>query len=135
MLPFLCVSFPVSRSSRGFTLIELLVVMAIIALLLTLALPRYFQATDRAKEAVLKENLVQMRSAIDQYYADRGRYPDSLADLVERKYLRRVPVDPISDSAQTWVTVAPESGAEGAVADVRSGAPGTALDGTAYGDW
>jgi general secretion pathway protein G len=133
--PLPCASFRTSRSSSGFTLIELLVVMAIIALLLTLALPRYFQATDRAKEAVLKENLVQMRSAIDQHYADRGRYPDSLEELVERKYLRRMPVDPISDSAQTWVTVAPEAGAEGAVADVRSGAPGTALDGTAYGDW
>ena len=123
------------RPFRAFTLIELLVVMAIIALLLTIAVPRYFHSTDRAKEAVLKEDLVQMRNAIDKYYGDRGRYPDSLDDLVEKKYLRRIPADPISDSAQTWVTVPPQETGKGAIADIKSGATGTALDGTPYGDW
>jgi general secretion pathway protein G len=121
--------------SPGFTLIELLVVMAIIALLLTIAVPRYFHSTDRAKEAVLKEDLAQMRIAIDQYYGDRGRYPDSLDDLVEKKYLRRIPADPITESVQTWVIVTPEETGKGTVADVKSGAAGTAEDGTPYGDW
>jgi general secretion pathway protein G len=109
--------------------------MAIIALLLAIAVPRYFHSTDRAKEAVLKEDLAQMRDAIDKYYGDRGRYPDALDDLVEKKYLRRIPADPITESVQTWVSVLPEESGKGAVADVRSGAPGTALDGTSYGEW
>ena len=121
--------------SRAFTLIELLVVMSIIALLLTIAVPRYFHSMDRAKEAVLKEDLVQMRNAIDKYYGDRNRYPDSLDDLVEKKYLRRIPVDPITDSVQTWVAVPPEGAGKGAVSDVKSGATGTAQDGTPYRDW
>ena len=109
--------------------------MAIIALLLTIAVPRYFHSADRAKEAVLKEDLVQMRGAIDKYYGDRGRYPDSLDDLVEKKYLRRIPPDPITESPDTWVSVAPQPGEEGRIFDVRSGATGAALDGTQYGDW
>ena len=80
---------------RGFTLIELMVVMAIIATLLTLALPRYFGSLERSKEAVLKENLYQMREAISHYHADRGRYPETLESLAADKYLRKVPVDPI----------------------------------------
>lgn len=127
--------FTVHPRLRGFTLIELLVVMAIIALLLTLAVPRYFNSVERAREAVLKEDLAQMRDAIDKYYGDRNQYPDALDDLVEKKYLRRIPPDPITDSAQTWVTVPPEDAAKGAVFDVKSGAPGTALDGTRYSDW
>ena len=126
---------PSRLTPHGFTLIELLVVMAIIALLLTIAVPRYFHSTDRAKEAVLKEDLAQMRDAIDKYYGDRGRYPDSLDDLVQKKYLRRLPADPITGSEQTWLTQVPEESGKGAVADVRSGAPGAALDGTKYGDW
>jgi general secretion pathway protein G len=120
------------RTSGGFTLIELLVVMSIVALLLTLAVPRYFHATDRAREAVLKENLAQMRGAIDKHYGDRGRYPERLEDLVERNYLRRIPADPITDSAQTWVQVPPQNPDEGGVFDVRSGAPGSAMDGTPF---
>lgn len=120
---------------HGFTLIELLVVLSIIALLLTIAVPRYFHSTDRAKEAVLKENLAQMRGAIDKYYGDRGRYPDALDDLVEKKYLRRIPPDPITDSAQTWVTLASSEAGMGSVFDVKSGAPGTAMDGTPYSGW
>ena len=119
----------------GFTLIELLVVMAIIALLLTIAVPRYFHSTDRAKEAVLKQNLAQMRDAIDKYHGDRGRYPDALEDLVTGKYLRRVPPDPMTENAQTWVPVAPEVSGNGSVFDVKSGAQGTALDGTPFRDW
>ncbi|HWH46271.1 MAG TPA: prepilin-type N-terminal cleavage/methylation domain-containing protein [Burkholderiales bacterium] len=128
--------FPLEpRPSGGFTLIEILVVMAIIALLLTIAVPRYLHSTDRAKEAVLKQDLVQMRDAIDKYHGDRGRYPDVLEDLVTGKYLRRIPPDPITDSVETWVTVPPEDSGKGAVYDVKSGAAGTALDGTPYGAW
>jgi general secretion pathway protein G len=125
----------VSRPSRAFTLIELLVVMAIIATLLTLAVPRYFHSMDRAKEAVLRQNLAQMRDAIDKYYGDRGRYPDALEDLVGKKYLRNIPPDPITETPLTWSTVPPTEGGKGGVFDVKSGAPGVALDGSKYGDW
>lgn len=120
---------------RAFTLIELIVVMAIIALLLTIAVPRYFHSTDKAREAVLKEDLVQMRTAIDQYYSDRGAYPERLEDLVERKYLRGIPQDPITESAVTWVLVPPPDGTIEGIYDVKSGAPGTALDGSSFSDW
>jgi general secretion pathway protein G len=128
-------SFLAPRSSRAFTLVELLVVMAIIALLMSIAVPRYFHSTDRAREAVLKENLLQMRDAIDKFYGDRGRYPDTLEDLVSRKYLRRIPPDPMTDSATTWQVVAPQETGIGMVFDVKSGAEGQALDGSRYGDW
>jgi general secretion pathway protein G len=124
-----------SRTSSAFTLIELLVVMAIVATLLTLAVPRYFHSTDKAREAVLKQNLAQMREAIDKFYADRGRYPDSLDDLVARKYLRSVPLDPVTESTQTWSLISPDPTARGGVFDVRSGAKGAGLDGTNYADW
>src|SRR5882672_903294 len=93
---------------HGFTLIELLVVMVIIATLLTIAVPRYFGSIDRSKEAVLKENLWQMRDAIDKYRADKGKYPETLDALAADKYLRRIPLDPITESATTWVAVAPD---------------------------
>ena len=128
--------FPVHRSPiAGFTLIELLVVMAITATLLTLAVPHYFHSTDRAKEAVLKQNLAQMRDSIDKYYGDRGRYPDALEDLVSRKYLRKIPPDPMTETPLTWSTVPPGESGKGNVFDVKSGAPGTALDGSKYVDW
>jgi general secretion pathway protein G len=124
------------RDCAAFTLIELLVVMAIIATLLTLAVPRYFKSIDRSKEAVLMENLRVMRSSIDQFYADNDRYPDTLATLAEKRYLRAVPLDPMTNSATSWVVVPPPGDAgRGVVYDVRSGAPGTALDGTAYSEW
>ncbi len=123
------------RFARAFTLIELLVVMAIIATLLTIALPRYFHSTERAKEAVLKQDLSQMREAIDKYYGDHNRYPESLDDLVEKKYLRNIPPDPITDSATTWTVVPPTETDKGNVFDVKSGAPGTAQDGTQYSQW
>ena len=109
--------------------------MSIIALLMSIAVPRYFHSTDKAREAVLKQNLAQMRDAIDKLYGDRGRYPDALDDLVSKKYLRKIPPDPITDSPHTWVTAVPEVADIGNVYDVRSGAPGTALDGSKYGDW
>ena len=109
--------------------------MSIIAVLLTLAVPRYFHSTDKAREAVLRQNLSQMREAIDKFYADRGRYPDTLDELVGRKYLRSVPLDPVTDSAQTWLVVAPDTSGKGSVFDVRSGARGVALDGTSYESW
>jgi len=123
------------RSPRGFTLIELLVVMAIIAVLLTLAVPRYFGSMDRSKEAVLKEDLFQLRDAIGKYYGDKGKYPESLEALASEKYLRKVPVDPITESATTWVVVAPEDPQKGAVYDVKSGAQGKASDGSVFSEW
>jgi general secretion pathway protein G len=120
---------------RGFTLIELMVVMAIVATLLTLALPRYFGSLDKSKEAVLKENLYQMREAISRYYADKGKYPESLDGLAAEKYLRKVPLDPITESSATWLQVQPEDPQKGGVVDVRSGAPGTARDGSEFSQW
>ncbi len=129
---------PHERPARGFTLIELLVVMAIIATLLALAAPRYFQHLQHGREAVLRENLAVMRDAIDQYHADKGAWPPSLQALADARYLRRVPVDPITERTDTWVELPPvdDDDAPGlGVADVRSGAEGVALDGTPYGDW
>jgi general secretion pathway protein G len=119
---------------RGFTLIELLVVMAIIATLLSLVAPRYFASLEKSKEAVLKQNLRVMREAIDQHYADREKYPETLEELVSKKYLRTIPPDPITESATTWVVTAPENPELGAVYDVRSGAEGKTQDGTPYGE-
>lgn len=119
----------------GFTLIELLAVLAIIGTLLLIAAPRYFSSVDKAKEVVLNENLYQMRDAIGKYYADRGRYPESLEALATDKYLRKTPLDPITESAATWVVVAPEDPQKGGVYDVKSGAQGRALDGSAYAEW
>jgi general secretion pathway protein G len=123
------------RARPGFTLIELLVVLAIIALLLTLAAPRYFGSLDKSKEAVLKEDLYQFRDAIGKYYGDKGKYPESLDALAAEKYLRSVPVDPITDSSATWVVVPPQDPQKSGVYDVRSGAQGRAADGTAYAEW
>lgn len=119
----------------GFTLIELLVVMAVVATLLTLVVPRYFGSIDKSKEAVLKENLHQMREAISRYHADRGKYPETLEALATDKYLRKVPLDPITESAASWVVVRPENPDKSGVYDVRSGAPGKASDGTEYAQW
>src|SRR5581483_11768450 len=112
----------------GFTLIELLVVLAIVALLLTIAVPRYFGSLDRSREAVLKEDLFQMRDAIGKYYGDKGKYPETLDSLVSEKYLRNVPVDPITEKKDSWVPVAPADAGMTGVVDVKSGAEGKTAD-------
>ncbi|WP_317204288.1 competence type IV pilus major pilin ComGC [Janthinobacterium sp.] len=119
----------------GFTLIELLVVLAIVALLLTLAVPRYFSGIDKAKETILADNLRNLRATIDQYHGDTGQYPDSLEQLVEKKYLRAMPLDPLTDSSASWILVAPQDDAKGRVVDIHSGAPGNDRDGKPYADW
>ena len=124
------------RNTRaGFTLIELLVVLGILMLLLTLAVPKYFGGVDRAKEAALKQNLAVTRDALDKFYGDRGSYPRTLDELVEHKYLRVVPVDPITESKDSWQLVPPPDGDEGAIYDLHSGAEGSARDGSLYSDW
>lgn len=122
--------------ARGFTLIELLIVMAIMAVLLTVAMPRYFQSVERSKEVTLQQSLNVVRDAIDKYYADRGKYPESLGELVQARYLRSLPVDPVTDTADTWVIVPPPAGSTGGggVYDLRSGAPGKAADGRAFSE-
>ena len=110
--------------------------MAIIATLLTLALPRYFHSVERSREAVLRQDLYIMRDAIDKFLADRGRYPLTLDELADKRYLRRVPPDPITDSVSTWITLPPPEGeVRDGVYDVRSGAPGNGLDGEPYERW
>jgi len=124
-----------TRRKSGFTLIELLVVMAIIATLLTLAVPRYFASLEKSREAVLHANLTLMRETLDKYYGDKGVYPDSLDELVASKYLRSVPTDPITQSNTTWIVVPPAQPDMGGVYDVKSGAQGNARDGTPFLDW
>ena len=124
----------VGVKGSGFTLIELLVVLAIIGTLLTLTLPRYFTSVQRSKETVLRENLNVTRDAIGKYYADKGKYPESLEALATEKYLRKVPMDPITESAATWVVVPPDDPKKGAVYDLKSGAQGKASDGTPYSE-
>ncbi len=120
----------------GFTLIELIVVMAIVALLVAVAAPRYFQSLERARENTLRTSLQVMRHAIDQYAADRGRYPESLDDLVQSHYLRSLPEDPFSGRRDSWVAVEPppDSLLTGRLGDVRSGAAGRTPGGVLYAD-
>lgn len=120
---------------RGFTLIELLVVLAIVALLLSIAAPRYYASLDRSKEAVLKENLYQLRDAIGKYYGDKGKYPETLDALIAEKYLRTVPDDPMTETSATWIVVPPAQPQQGGVFDVKSGAPGRGLKGTEFSTW
>ena len=128
------------RRQQGFTLIELMIVMVIITILAGIGLAVYGNSVQSAKEATLRENLFRMREAIDQYHADKNRYPAALDALVEDKYIRQVPVDPFTRSADTWQTTMadPEPGnpsAEPGIYNVKSGAEGTGLDGTPYSEW
>jgi prepilin-type N-terminal cleavage/methylation domain-containing protein len=122
---------------RGFTLIELLVVMAIVALLASIAAPRYFGSLELARETSLRAGLAALREAIDQHAADRGKLPETLEDLVERRYLRELPEDPFTGRRDSWIALAPASEAfhTTGLADVRSGAAGRARDGSLYADW
>ena len=122
------------RGEAGFTLVELLVVLAIMTLLLGLALPRYFHVIDSSKETVLAENLRITREAIDKFYGDTGRYPDSLDELVEKRYLRAVPFDPVADSAAAWIIDPPQEGIAGNVYDLHSGAEGSGRDGRPFAE-
>ncbi|MFQ6575800.1 type II secretion system protein [Pseudomonas sp. UM16] len=123
------------KRSQGFTLIELLVVMAIIATLMTIAMPRYFQSLETSREATLRQSLAVMREALDHYYGDTGRYPESLEQLVEQRYLRSAPLDPITERRDQWQVVAPPEGVAGSVADIKSGSTGRARDGSLYAEW
>jgi general secretion pathway protein G len=128
------------RSAKGFTLIELLVVVAIVGILAGVVVGQYRQAIQRSKEAVLKENLFRTRNAINQYFADKGKYPFDLQALVDDHYLKSVPFDPITQSDETWVVEYAELGEEDislepGIKDIRSGAPGGGRDGTSYGEW
>ena len=124
----------VRRSFNGFTLIELLVVLAILGLLLSLASPKYFRSVQVSKETVLAENLRITRASIDHFYADRGRYPEALDELVARRYLRALPVDPLAENS-SWAVVAPPQGLGGRIADLKSRAPGVGRNGRPYAQW
>lgn len=126
-----------STRRAGFTLIELIVVMAIVALLAGIAAPRYFASVDRARANSLRTSLQVMRGAIDHFVADKSRYPESLQELVDARYLRQIPEDPLTSSTASWVALAPPPELEtpGQLFDVRSGKAGRAPDGSLYADW
>jgi general secretion pathway protein G len=126
--------------SRGFTLVELLIVISLISILAAMGLVQYKNSVVSSREAVLRTDLFRMRDAIDQYYADKGKYPSALDSLVSDGYMRKVPEDPITKSSDTWQTVPAEPdpnspGGEPGIYDVKSGAQGTGLDGSNYADW
>jgi general secretion pathway protein G len=121
--------------AQGFTLIELLVVLAVLAVLASLVVPRYLDRVDDARETVLKQNLVGLRTSIDQFYRDKSRYPNALEELVSERYIRDVPFDPISQRTDTWVIVPPKNGSSKTIFDVKSGATGSAKDGSEYANW
>ena len=121
--------------AHGFTLIELLVVMSIIGLLLTLAVPRYFHTVERSRETILKHDLSVLRDAIDKFYGDLGKYPEALPELVEKHYIRAVPVDPMTKSAESWVGIASDDPDHPGLRDVHSGSQAKAMDGTLFGTW
>jgi general secretion pathway protein G len=133
-------SSPKRNGESGYTLIELLIVLAIVSLLVSIVLPQYRYAQQKAREAVLRENLQRMREVIDQYYQDKGKYPESLEALVTEGYFRRMPIDPITGTDQTWQIIYEDAGANPdptmtlGIQDVKSGAQGVTLDGTPYTD-
>jgi general secretion pathway protein G len=126
--------------SDGFTLVELLIVISLISILAAMGLVQYKNSVVASREAVLRTDLFRMRDAIDQYYADKGKYPSALDSLVSDGYMRKVPEDPVTKSSDSWVTVPAEPdpnnpSSEPGIYDVKSGAQGTALDGSNYSDW
>ena len=128
------------RNEAGFTLIELLVVVTIIGIIAGMAVGQYHRSIQKAKEATLKQDLYIMRTSIGQYFADKGKYPDSLMSLVEDSYIRQIPIDPITGSPDTWLTEYAQMDekditTEPGIADVKSGAGGISLDGTSYSEW
>ena len=124
------------KHSFGFTLIEILVVLAIIATLLSLVTPRYFNTIGRSKETMLRHDLATMRDAIDKFYSDNNAYPETLDDLTQRKYIRNIPVDPITESSITWIFTPPlDIDTRGLIADIHSGSAAMAADGTPYASW
>lgn len=116
-------------------MIELLVVLAVVAMLLSLVAPRYIRQADKAKEAVLHENLSALRLALDQYYGDKGQYPEQLDDLVKSRYLRKLPRDPVTGQENSWQAVTLDQDGHKVVYDVKSGATGNGMDGSAYSSW
>jgi general secretion pathway protein G len=123
------------RHVAGFTLIELLVVMTIIGVLLTIAVPRYFRTVERSKETVLRRDLSVVRESIDRYFGDLGQYPDALAALVDKHYIRSVPVDPFTKSAETWLVVASDDPDHPGLRDIHSGSPDSGADGSPFVSW
>ena len=126
-------------AQRGFTLIELIVVVAIIGILVTMAMPIYKDSVRRAREAVLREDLYILRDCIDQFYTDKGHYPADLGGLVEENYIKQIPVDPFTGSADSWITEEAESDdtttdQPAGIRDVKSGAIGATADGTPYAE-
>ena len=129
-----------ARQARGFTLMELLIVITLIVILAGIAISTHATSVRRAKEAALKENLFRLNESLDQYHADKGIWPPDLSSLVTENYMRQIPKDPITDSAETWqieMSEADPSNPDAApgVKGVKSGAPGTSLDGSNYADW
>ena len=124
-----------NRSAAGFTLIELLVVMTIIGVLLTIAVPRYFRTVEHSKETVLRHDLAVVRESIDKYYADSGQYPEALPALVDKHYIRSVPVDPFTKSAESWLMIASDDPDHPGVRDIHSGSPDKGSDGSPFVSW
>jgi len=129
------ISYSKVKDRQGYTLIEMMIVISIISILATIAMPSFQKSLLRAKETNLRRTLFIMRDTIDQYFADHGRYPDSLQELETEKYVRQIPMDPLTGQTDTWVTIPPEGFAEGTVYDVHSGSNKVGLNGTPYNEW